>query len=193
MTIRTELLRRIVPVPEALVIQADEYLFTIAAVLSQAVVLSEPLTFYRHHSSNLFIISANDPARVRSKLVALQALSREISARLCALNVEPKTRKIIVETVEMEARHLRLAVDGGWPWETIATELQILRILHGDASLRQYLFSLARLVPALALPPRTYYRWRQKLARGSFYQGIRRRYFPFPVPEHVNRQEKKVP
>src|SRR5712692_10373253 len=42
MTFRTELLRKIVPVPDALVIQADEYLFTLAAVLSPAVVLSEP-------------------------------------------------------------------------------------------------------------------------------------------------------
>lgn len=192
MTIRTELLRRIVPVPEVLVVQADEYLFTMAAVLSVVVVLSEPLTFYRHHGSNFFIISADDPAKVRSKLMVLQALSRELSGRLQVLNVEPGTRKAIVETVEVEARNLRLAIDGGWPWETVSTELQLMRILYGDASIWQHLFSCARLIPALAMPPRTYYRWRRRLAQASFYQRVRRRFFPFPVPNHVNRQEKEI-
>jgi len=192
MTIRTELLRRIVPVPEVLVIQADEYLFTMAAVLSVVVVLSEPLTFYRHHGSNFFIISADDPAKVRSKLMVLQALSRELSGRLQVLNVEQGTRKAIVETVEVEAKHLRLAIEGGWPWETVSTELQLMRILYGDASIWQHLFSCTRLIPALAMPPRTYYRWRRRLAQASFYQRVRRRFFPFPVPNHVNRQEKGI-
>jgi glycosyltransferase involved in cell wall biosynthesis len=81
MTIRAELLKRIGPVPEALVIQADEYLFTIAAVLSEAVVLSEPLTFYRHHGANFFIISAHDPAKsppcsARSAISAVSTSAR---------------------------------------------------------------------------------------------------------------------
>jgi glycosyltransferase involved in cell wall biosynthesis len=190
MTIRTELLKRIVPVPEALVIQADEYLFTLAAVLSGVVVLSEPLTFYRHHDSNFFIISDDDPAKVRSKLVVLQTLSRVLSERLRVLDVEQGTRRAIVETVEIEATLLRLAVDGGWPWETVLTELQLLRIHHGDASIWQHLFSWARLIPALAMPPRTYYRLRRRLSQASSYQQVRRKFLPFPVPSHVNRQEK---
>src|SRR5580692_7426312 len=52
MTIRTRVLRQILPVPESLVFEADEFLFTIAAVLSEVVILAEPLTFYRHHSAN---------------------------------------------------------------------------------------------------------------------------------------------
>jgi len=67
MAIRTALLKKILPVPEALVIQADEFLFTLASVLSPTVVLSEPLTYYRHHDANLFQISADDPARLRRK------------------------------------------------------------------------------------------------------------------------------
>src|SRR5208282_4921635 len=48
MTIRTSLLRRIGPVPEAVVIQADEYLFTLAASLADGQVLPDALTYYRY-------------------------------------------------------------------------------------------------------------------------------------------------
>ena len=53
MTIRADLARRILPVPEALVIEADEYLFTLAAVMSDLVILQEPLTCYVIHGGNL--------------------------------------------------------------------------------------------------------------------------------------------
>jgi hypothetical protein len=192
MAIRTDLLKRIVPAPEKLVIQADEYLFTMAAVLSRVVVLPESLTFYRHHGSNLFLISPNDLPKSRTKLSVFQALFKELRESLRQANLDPKTRKAIVETVEIERNHLRLSLDGGWPWETVSTELKLMRILHGDASIWQHLFSCARLIPALIMPPRAYYRWRRSLAQMPFYQHLRQNCFPFPVPSHVRRQEKRV-
>lgn len=193
MTIRMGLLKGIAPVPETLFIQADEYLFTMAAVLSTVVVLAEPLTFYRHHGSNLFLISADDPAKVRRKLVVLQELSKELSESLRLLNLEQRTRKAIMEAIETEADHLRLAVDGGWPWETVSTELKILRVFHSDATVWQHLFSWARLVPALVMPAGTYYRWRHRLSRLELYNKLRRKFLPFPVPNHVERHEKRAP
>jgi GT2 family glycosyltransferase len=192
MAIRTDLLRKIVPVPEKLVIQADEYLFTMAAVLSRVVVLPESLTFYRHHGSNLFLISSNDLPKSRTKLSVFQALSKELRESLRQANLDSKTRKAIVETVEIERNHLRLSLDGGWPWETVSTELKLMRILHGDASVWQHLFSCARLIPALMMPPRAYYRWRRTLTQMPLYQHLRQNCFPFPVPSHVRRQEKRV-
>ena len=192
MAIRTDLLKKIVPVPEKLVIQADEYLFTMAAVHSRVVVLPESLTFYRHHGSNLFLISPNDLPKSRTKLSVFQALSKELRECLRQANLDPKTRKAIEETVDIERNYLRLSLDGGWPWETVSTELKLMRILHGDASVWQHLFSCARLIPALVMPPRAYYRWRRTLAQMPFYQHLRQNCFPFPVPSHVRRQEKRV-
>ena len=57
MTVRTEILRKILPVPESIVIEADEYIFTLAAALSAVSILGEPLTFYRIHGGNLFQLS----------------------------------------------------------------------------------------------------------------------------------------
>jgi hypothetical protein len=193
MTIRTELLRQIVPIPEGVRIQADEFLFTMAAVLSRAIILPETLTFYRQHDSNLFMISADDSAKACGKLDALQALSAALSERLSQHNIQADVRKAIVEAIELEAGQLRLSVVGGYSWETVATELGLLRVLHGDASLWQQLFSCARILPAIAIPPRAYYRWRQRLTQAAPYQRMRRRYFPFPVPSHVHRKERPTP
>ena len=67
MTIRAELLRRIGPVPEQIKIQADEYLFTLACVLSVAQILPKALTFYRMHDQNRFQLANFDPADTPSQ------------------------------------------------------------------------------------------------------------------------------
>jgi glycosyltransferase involved in cell wall biosynthesis len=192
MTIRTKLLRQIGAVPEEILIQADEYLFTMAAVLCEAAILTEPLTFYRHHDSNLFLVSSEHPARLRCKLAALEALSRALSQRLLLLGVEPLARKAIVDTVDVESQQLRLSLDGGRPWETILTELRIMCLLYGDASFWQHLFTYARLLPAVFMPSDAYYRYRQRLAQSSFYQRLRRKFLPLPVPRHVCRREHQI-
>jgi hypothetical protein len=84
-------------------------------------------------------------------------------------------------------------VDGGFPWETVRAELKIMRVLHSDASLAQHLFSCVRLLPALVMPADSYYRWRHRVSRMRFYKDLRQRFLPFPVPSHVERQEKPAP
>jgi hypothetical protein len=193
MTIRTGLLRNILPVPVSLVIQADEYLFTMAAVLSQALVLAEPLTFYRHHRSNLFQVSAHDPVKLRRKLEVFQALSKALSEQLQLHKIEPSVRKKIVGTVDLESTQLRLILDGGYPWETVYTELKTMFVLHRDTSFWQHLFTCVRLVPGILMPPRMYYRYKQRLSRLAYYQTLREKFLPFPVPGHVDREEKRAP
>jgi glycosyltransferase involved in cell wall biosynthesis len=192
MTIRTALLRKILPVPASLVIQADEYLFTLAAVLSQAVVLAEPLTFYRHHDSNFFQISAHDPVKLRRKLEVFQALSSALSEQLLLYKIESSVRKKIVGTVDLESTQLRLILDGGYPWETVATELKTMLVHNRDSSFGQQLFTCIRLIPGIMMPPRAYYRYKQRLSRSAAYQALRRKFLPFPVPSHVDRQEKRA-
>jgi len=54
MTMRAAVLRQIGRVPEALTIEADEYLFTLTGFLSDVLILGESLTFYRLHAGNAF-------------------------------------------------------------------------------------------------------------------------------------------
>ena len=192
MTIRTALLKKIIPVPDALVIQADEYLFTLAAVLSPAVVLSDPLTFYRHHSANLFQLASHDPVKLRRKLEVFSALSKTLSGQFLLRNVEVSVCKKILETIDLESSHLRLVLDGGYPWETVSTEWKTMWVLHGDASFLQHLFTCLRLLPAFIMSPRAYYKYKQRLSQLDSYQFLRRKIMPFPVPRHVDRQEKQA-
>jgi hypothetical protein len=193
MTYRNQVLRQIGRVPEELKFEADEYLFTLAGFFADVVILREPYCFYRLHGGNLFQLSDGREASARRKQQVLAALTKALGEKLREMQVGSAVRKAILECVQTEADLLRLMVDSGFPWETVAAELKIMRMLHSDASLAQHIFSYARLLPALVMPARSYYRWRQRISCLEFYKGLRRRFLPFPVPSHVERQEKSAP
>jgi Glycosyl transferase family 2 len=193
MSYRREVLRQIGAVPEGLTFEADEYLFTLAGFVADVVVLREPHTFYRLHDRNLFQIADGSEESVRKKQQVLARLAQALEEKLRELRVRGDITKIIVECVQAEADLLRLMVDGGFPWETVRAELKIMRVLHSDASLAQHLFSCVRLLPALVMPADSYYRWRHRVSRLQFYKDLRQRFLPFPVPSHVERQEKPAP
>src|SRR2546429_680686 len=52
-TIRKGILDRILPVPKELVVEADEFIFTLAVAIGGALILDEPLFYYRLHGGNL--------------------------------------------------------------------------------------------------------------------------------------------
>ncbi len=193
MAYRREVLRRIGPVPETLKFEADEYLFTLAGLFAAVMVLPEPFTFYRLHDANLFQFTKGGENAIRRKQQVLIALAQSLEDRLNQERISSDIVTTILESIEVEADVLRLAVDGGYPWETVATELKIMRVFHSDASVWQHLFSYARLLPAVVLPPRAYYRWRRRLSSLSFYQQFRRKRMPFPVPHHVDQRETLPP
>ena len=192
MAYRRDLLHRIGPVPEALKFEADEYLFTLAGLFADVVILRDAFTFYRLHDKNFFQLTHGDAQAIRRKQQILAALVQSLRLRFEQCGVPFEIARTILECVEVEADILRLVVDSGFPWETVSTELRIMRVFHSDASIWQHLFSCLRLVPAVVLPARTYYHWRQWLSRLTFYREFRRKVLPFPVPSHVERREKQA-
>jgi len=193
MAYRKEILLQIGTVPEALKFEADEYLFTLAGLFADVMILRDSFTFYRLHDKNLFQLPKGDAKGIRRKQRVLAALAQSLRAKLKEHRLPDEVASIIVECVQVEADLLRLELDSGFPWETVSTELRIMRALHGDASFVQHLFTYARLVPALVMPAGTYYRWRHRLSRLAFYENLRRRFLPFPIPNHVERHEKPGP
>ena len=185
MTVRTELLRRIGLVPEALVVEADEYLFTLAAALSWVQILPETLTFYRMHPGNAFQLSSRDPEKIVRKLEALAALVPMLGEQLERHGVARRVREAITETVQAEGDQLRLAHAGGWPWETVKTEWVIYGAMYPDVSIWQQWFKIASLVPAFLMPPKMFYRVRQRIAQSRFYTQSRKRWLPAPELTHV--------
>ncbi len=187
MAFRADLLRRIGPVPDELVIEADEFLFTLGALFSQVLLLREPLTFYRLQGQNLFQINDRDAYSLRRKHVVLLALAAGLRRRFAEERVPAEIRHLIVDAVQTEADVLRLSLGEGSPLDTFRTELRSYNLSHEHASVIRRFLKCASLLPALFLAPRQYNTLKQKLASSAFYNKTREKFFPFHRPKHVER------
>ena len=187
MTIRADLLRRIGPVPEEIEIQADEYFFTLAAVLTGARILPDTLAYYRLHDANNFQLASYDLERLQRKQKSLAALARSLSRRLGEFHVEQDVSHAVVEFAQTSADQLRLMTAGGWPWETVDTEWRMYRLLHPDAQRSHRVFKFATLLGAMLATPRMYYAVQRKLAQNGVYLRVRRRWLPVPEMQHIEK------
>jgi Glycosyl transferase family 2 len=187
MTLRSEVLRRIGKVPEALRIEADEYLFTLAGLFSDVLILRESLTFYRLHESNAFQISDGSATALRGKQEILDTLAKSLVTRFAAGSVSGRVGRIVLESIETEAEQIRLSLDLGLPWETVRAELRNQRIMHPDTSVRHWLFKCLALVPACVMPSRTYYSLRSSFSKNRIYRKAREKWLPFLRHPHIDR------
>ena len=187
MTLRRAILREIGRVPEMLTIEADEYLFTLAGVLSDVMVLRESLTFYRLHPGNAFQVSRGNKEALRSKQKVLESLATSLTARLGETGVEESIARMSIEPIECEAELIRLSLDAGLPWETVRAEMRNYRILHPGASLPYRLFKWLALLPSCVMPSRNYYSLRQRLSRNRVYRKAREKWLPFLQHQHLDR------
>jgi glycosyltransferase involved in cell wall biosynthesis len=187
MTIRRSLLAEIGHVPDAIAIEADEYLFTMAALLRPARILPEPLTYYRLHDANLYQMSEMDRTRAKRKQAVIAALADALGAELARREVSQPAREILTRAVRNEADQLRLILGNGRPWETARTEWSIYRMLHPDAALAHRVFKVLTLLPALVVPPSVFYKAQRKFASSNWYLRARRRVLPIPQMTHIEK------
>jgi GT2 family glycosyltransferase len=187
MAIRTGLLREIGLVPEALIVQADEYLYTLASVLAVAQILPETLTYYRLHESNGFHNLGSNLRLLRRKQAVLAALSQALDRELRARQFPAKLVRTIVAFSRAESDQLRLMIDGGWSWETVKAEHTIYEVSHPEAPLLHRVLKSVTLLAAVTMPPRFYYAIQRKLSQNNFYRRARNRWLPFPEMSHLER------
>jgi glycosyltransferase involved in cell wall biosynthesis len=161
MTIRKSVLDRILPVPEELAIEADEYIFTVAAVIGSAIILNEPLCYYGIHSGNLFQFDKFEPAKVRRKLNVLQALLRELPAKLKEFGATEEVVKALICGTEVDVGRMSLSLDGGSPLKAFTIERAAFRIAYRQVTWRYRLFRAFVLMQTLLMPPRVFYRMRR--------------------------------
>jgi len=174
------LARKLLPIPEALIFEADEYLFTAAAGLAECAILPDPLTHYRIHTGNLYLAAGASSEGERRKQRVLESLTEALRTTLPALGTPTQAVVPLLELLQSEATQLRLKLDGGWPLETFRTENNIYRIQHADAGWKSRAFRALSMLPALVLPPRWFYSGRQWLASQLWYRRIRESYIPVP-------------
>ena len=180
MTLRAEIARQILPVPELLTIEADEYLFTLAAALSDLLIFPDVLTYYRQHGANLYNAAGGSANGLQRKQRVMAGLAVALRRELPARGVPPDSVECVCEILECEARQMRLILDGGAPWETLRVENAIYRIMHGDAPLSHRVFRFTTMIPSLVLPPRWFYAGRRWLGERTWYRRNRQKVVPAP-------------
>jgi hypothetical protein len=180
MALRAKIARELLPVPEALIVEADEYLFTTAAAATNIVILPDALCHYRLHSGSLYLAAGSNKDALRRKQAVHVALASALRRELTARDVPPDAVDCVVEIVKAEGDQIRLTLDGGAPWETVRTESKIYEILHRDAPWNHRIFRALTMIPAFILPPRWFYQTRRWAASHKWYGDLRRKFLPMP-------------
>jgi glycosyltransferase involved in cell wall biosynthesis len=166
-TIRKRVVQRALPIPDELVIEADEFMSTLSAAYSKASLIQEPLTYYRLHPGNLFQIRSSDTAKSRRIHRVIVALAKALEERLPDASVPPDSVRAIVEQLQVGAMRMRLMLDGGWPWETFRSERAGFRLAYKDGGVAYKIFKLWVLGATLVLPPRLFFKVRNWYSSSS--------------------------
>jgi glycosyltransferase involved in cell wall biosynthesis len=160
LAIRREAALRALPIPETIVIEADEFLAIVATAHSRAALIREPLTFYRLHDANHYQMHQTDDAKLRRMMQSIAALAVELPGRLTAAGVSAENIAALIDPLANNARRLRLRLDGGAPWETVQAERAERRFSYSRAPWAYRVYAFLSLAAAMLLPPRLYYRLR---------------------------------
>jgi len=162
LTCRRSVLEQLLPIPEAFVIQADEYLFTLGGAVAEVAVLDESLCYYRLHGQNLFQYDGHDLVRAKRKHSALAALADTLPTRLKALGMFDESADKVVENTALAAQRLGLTTYGGRIGMAFPVEWAAMRAHQEQWPLHRWPVKAVMLLLALALPPKLFYRLRDR-------------------------------
>lgn len=194
-TARRTVLERILPVPEDLVVEADEYLFTLAPAIAPTLVLSQPLFYYRLHENNQFMIQSIDPFRLRRKQTSLATLVRTLPGALARLGAPPDVVATVLEHTWVDAERMSLMLDGGKPWRTFAVERASFALDYSSVSRGYRLFKWFVLGLTLVTPPRRFYglrRWYSDLGLRRIRKVLGEPRSPAPIFETAMESRDRV-
>jgi glycosyltransferase involved in cell wall biosynthesis len=161
LTIRKSVLNWILPIPEELTIEADEYIFTLASAIGPAMILNEPLCYYGIHSANLFQFGKFEPVKARRKMNVLDVLMRELPPKLRKFGVTDEIVATLFQGTRVDVGRIRLSLDGGSPLEAFSVERAAFKASYHKVTWRYRLFRAFVLLQTLLLPPRLFYRLRR--------------------------------
>jgi hypothetical protein len=167
-----------------LIVEADEFMSTMAVACGGAVLLADLLTYYRLHGANLYQFREGDPIRIRRKVAVSECLADQLPTRLRAAGVADAAINLIVEPIKVLATRLKLAVDGGKRWETFQAERREFRFAYKDSTALYKVFKYFTLGSTLLLRPQVFYRLRTWYSSSSLRK--LRRTLGEPIPNaHV--------
>jgi glycosyltransferase involved in cell wall biosynthesis len=166
LTVRRRVLEWITPIPEEMVFMADSAI-QVAAMVMGAVILEEPLFYYRYHAQNLYAIDdAKNTEKLRRKYEMTELVYGRIYQMLVELGVPEESVSILLEGSWMDAKRSRLSKFGGSRMEAFQTEMQSFRADFKNPSAAYRLFKYVVVGAAtLLLPARRFYELRNWYAQ----------------------------
>jgi glycosyltransferase involved in cell wall biosynthesis len=159
LAVRRHALLQLLPVPEALIVEADEFLFTLLPAIGDVLLLREAHCYYRIHDGNLFQFSGADERRLRLKMQVMNCLAAVLPPKLLGLGLPDTLVKRTLAHTLLASRRLTLTVDGGPPGAALPVEIQAWRLDRG-ISYRRLPAKILMILLALVLPARLYYKLR---------------------------------
>jgi len=165
--IRRAVLEKTLPVPSDLPF-FDNFVFSQAIAISGALLLSQPLCYYRLHANNLWASSAPDQRLLWTKHRLLSGLLHHLPPRLASLGVPKDVVDAFLDPGRPEAERLRLKLEGGKRSDTFRIERACFHVAYRNPDIGYRLFKSFVLLLTVLLPARTFYRLRDWYARKNF-------------------------
>jgi len=157
LAVRRPVLDRILPIPEELVFHADAAILVLALTLGGAILLDQPLCYYRLHSDNLSQFKTNDPVKLRRKYEIVACYLEMIPRRLVEAGVSQEIIDVLLESGRGDIERYQLRTVGGSRLRTFRAEMQSFRSAYKNPTLGYVLFKWLVAAAALVLPARRFY------------------------------------
>jgi hypothetical protein len=179
LTARREVLLSLLDVPEDLVYEADEYLFTLLPACGRVAVLPDCLTYYRIHSGNLYQGSRTarpmkiEEGRLRTRAKIYACLSAMLPAALRSRGCSREIVDKVMTPVDVAASRLRLQADGGGRWENFRSEARAARLAKPQLSLTDALILALTLFLTILVPPKRFFSIRSSYSDSALRRMLR--------------------
>ena len=155
---RKSLLEQILPIPEGAVIEADEWLFTLAPWLAEVMVIDRALFSYRLHNGNMYMLSGGSEKGLRRLHNSLACLVEHFPPKMRALGIPPEIEAQLLANLRLQTDRLRLQLVGGSRWEVLRLERTTNDIFTRRAPLGYRIFKQIALLLTLVLPSAQFFR-----------------------------------
>jgi len=164
-SIRRRVLDRMGPVPEELKFSADSPIANAALALGGAIILDQPLCYYRMHSGNLFSFRSTDETKLRRRNEALALVAETVPRQLAAMGVPQEVITALFEEDWLQVHRFQLQYGKGSRWKTFLEERKAYRITYKNPTAGYALFKWLVGAVTLLLPSRRFYELRAWYAR----------------------------
>jgi glycosyltransferase involved in cell wall biosynthesis len=165
LTVRRQVLEKIIPIPEALVFCADGPIAW-ASMAMGLYIFEEPLCYYRYHASNLHAVDAATQAKMRKRFEMGCLMLEQIEPILIRLGVSSDSLRAAFYPSWLEFSRSGLRTSGGSRLRAFQTEMRFFRMEHQNPTVGYLMFKyLAVGTATLLLPPRHFYQLRDWYGR----------------------------